>query len=127
MQPSRAINNVFDEYLGYRTFDEEARFLFEDHLRSRVAQGALPEDLMNSGLDILRLWRIIPPADTTIHRIAASIAAAGREETFRRIASHLDDATRQALERVLDKRRAAPVHAISVPRVPAGGDTHFFG
>ncbi len=32
------------EYLKFRTFDEEARQLLEEHLRARLAQGAWPED-----------------------------------------------------------------------------------
>jgi len=71
------------EYLGYRTFDEEARKLLEEHLRSRVAGGAWPEDLFDSAIDVLRFWRIVPPALATIDRLAASIAAMGREQMYR--------------------------------------------
>jgi TnpA family transposase len=90
------------DYLGYRTFDEEARILLEEHLRSRVAQGAWPEDLFDSAMDALHFWSIIPPAVATIDRIAAAIAAVGREEMFTRIASGLDPSTGPALERVLN-------------------------
>ena len=38
----------------------------------------------------------------TVERIAASIAAVGREEMFGRIASRLDESARQTLERVLE-------------------------
>jgi TnpA family transposase len=77
------------EYLGYRTFDDEARMLLEEHLRSRMAQGVWPEDLFDSALDALRFWKVVPPVVATLHRIAASIAAVGRDEMFRRIASRL--------------------------------------
>jgi TnpA family transposase len=90
------------EYFGYRTFDDEARILLAEHLRSRVAQGAWPEDLFDSAMDALRFWRIIPPAVATVDRIAASIAAVGREEMFGRIASRLEQPAREALERVLE-------------------------
>jgi TnpA family transposase len=90
------------EYLGYRTFDEEARIVLEEHLRSRIAQGAWPEDLFNSAMDALRFWKVIPPVAATVERIAASIAAVGREEMFGRIASRLDAVARQALERLLE-------------------------
>ena len=90
------------DYLGYRTFDEEARTLLEEHLRSRLAQGAWPEDLFDSAMDALHFWRIIPPAVASIDRIAAAIAAVGREEMFTRIASRLDPSTGPALERVLN-------------------------
>jgi TnpA family transposase len=90
------------EYLGYRTFDDEARSLLEQHLRSRVAQGAWPEDLFDSAMDALRFWKVVPPAVATIERIASSIGAIGREEMFGRITSRLDESTLQALERVLE-------------------------
>ena len=41
----------------------------------------------------------------TVERIAASIAAVGREEMFGRIASRLDESARQTLERVLEVQR----------------------
>ncbi len=53
------------EYLGYRPFDAEARRLLEEHLRSRVARGAWPEDLLDSALDALRFWKVVPPAVAT--------------------------------------------------------------
>jgi TnpA family transposase len=90
------------EYLGYRTFDDEIRTLLEEHLRCRVAQGAWPEDLFDSAMDALHSWKIIPPAVATIDRVAASIASAGREEMCGRIASRLDQSTRQVVEGVLD-------------------------
>jgi TnpA family transposase len=90
------------EYLGYRIFDDDARSLLDEHLRSRIAQGAWPEDLFDSAMDALRFWQIIPPAAATIDRMAASIAAVGREEVFGRIAARLVPAARQALERVLE-------------------------
>jgi hypothetical protein len=90
------------EYFGYRTFDDEARILLEEHLRARVAQGTWPEDLFDSAMDALRFWKIVPPAVATTDRIAAPIAAVGREEMFGRIASGMDLSARQALEQVLE-------------------------
>ncbi|MGI9070410.1 MAG: DUF4158 domain-containing protein [Bryobacteraceae bacterium] len=90
------------EYFGYRTFDEAARTLLEEHLRSRLAQGAWPEDLFDSAIDALRFWKVVPPVMATIERLAASLGAVGREEMFGRITSRLDQSTRQTLERVLE-------------------------
>lgn len=90
------------EYFGYRTFDEDARTLLEEHLRSRLAQGAWPEDLFDSAVDALRFWKVVPPAMATIERLAASLGTVGREEMFGRITSRLDESTRQTLERVLE-------------------------
>jgi hypothetical protein len=94
------------EYLGYRTFDDDARRLLEEHLRGRVAQGAWPEDLFDSAMDALRFWKIVPPVAATVDRIAGSVAAAGREQMFGQISSRLDPPTRQALEQVLEASHA---------------------
>jgi hypothetical protein len=90
------------EYFSYRTFDDEARSLLEEHLRSRVTQGAWPEDLFDSAMDALRFWKVVPPAIATVERIASSIGAVGREEMFGRITSRLDESARQTLDRVLE-------------------------
>ena len=90
------------EYLNFRTFDEDARRLLEEHLHGRLAQGAWPEDLFDSAVDALRFWRIVAPAASTLERLAASIAATGREEMFARVASRIDDSTRRSLEQVLE-------------------------
>jgi TnpA family transposase len=99
------------DYLNFRSFDEEAQRLIEEHLRSRLAQGAWPEDLFDSAVDALRFWRIVPPAASTLERLVASIAATGREEMFVRIAARVDDTTRRSLEQMLDvapgERRSA--------------------
>src|SRR5262245_47942601 len=48
------------EYFGYRTFDDEAGILLEEHLGSRIAQGAWPKDLFDSAMEALRFWRVVP-------------------------------------------------------------------
>ena len=101
MRPNRAINNGSVNTSAYRTFDEDARTLLEEHLRSRLAQGAWPEDLFDSAVDALRFWKVVPPAMATIERLPASLGAV-REEMFGRITSRLDESTRQTLERVLE-------------------------
>src|SRR6516165_8987072 len=73
------------EYLGYHLFDAEARNLIEEHLRSRVAQGALPSVLIESAEDALRFWKIILTPASTLQRLVGSVAATGRQEIFERI------------------------------------------
>jgi TnpA family transposase len=85
------------EYLGYQLFDAEARNLIEEHLRSRVAQGALASDLIESAEDALRFWKIILPPVSSLDRLVASIAATGRQQVFERIATRLADSTRNLL------------------------------
>jgi len=63
------------EYFGYRTFDDEARILLEEHLRSRIAQRAWPVDLFDSAMDAPLFSKVVPPAVPTVERIAASSRA----------------------------------------------------
>ena len=90
------------EYLGYHLFDAEARNLIEEHLRSRVAQGALPSVLIESAEDALRFWKIILPPASTLQRLVGSVAATGRQEIFERIATDLSDSTRKSLDALLE-------------------------
>jgi TnpA family transposase len=90
------------EYLGYRLFDAGARSLVEEHLRSRVSEGALASDLVESAEDALRFWKIILPSASTLERLAASVAATGRQEILERIAAHVADSTRKSLDALLE-------------------------
>jgi TnpA family transposase len=89
------------DYLGYRGFDAATRANLEQHLRSQLAQGMLPEGLRQEAEDVLRFWRVIPPAASTRHRLVASIAASGRQEIFDQIAGRLNQSERQALDQLL--------------------------
>lgn len=89
------------DYLGYRSFDTAARANLEEHLRSQLAQGMLPERLRQETEDVLRFWRVIPPAASTLQRLVASIAATGRQEIFDRIAARLNQPERRALDQLL--------------------------
>ncbi len=54
------------DYLGYRSFDANARANLEEQLRSQLALGVLPEELKQQAEDFLRFWRVIPPASVQI-------------------------------------------------------------
>ena len=89
------------DYLGYRSFDAAARERLEQHLRMKLTQGILPDSLRQEAEDILRFWRIIPPALSTLNRLVASIAATGRQEIFDRIAARLSAEKCQGLEQII--------------------------
>jgi hypothetical protein len=65
----------------------------------------LPEDLKQQAEDVLRLWRVMPPAASALNRLVASIAATGRQEIFDRIAARLNEEQRQELVLPPDRRR----------------------
>ena len=89
------------DYLGYQSLDSAARGNLEENLRSQLAQGMLPEALKQHAEDVLRFWRVIPPAASTLNRLVASIAATGRQEIFDRIAARVSQANRRALDQLL--------------------------
>jgi Domain of unknown function (DUF4158) len=115
------------EYCGYRTFDDEARVLLEEHLCAQIAQGTWPEDLFDSAMDALRFWKVVPPAVATIDRIAASIAAVGRDEMFGRLAARLDQSARQALDEYWRCSLVSAGHRCSDFGISSGGDAHLVG
>lgn len=88
-------------YLGYQLFDEEARSRLEDHLRTEVAQGALPSELLQRAEDFLRFWKIIVPAPSTLGRLAAAVGATGRQEILERIAARITEPICEAIDKLL--------------------------
>jgi hypothetical protein len=62
-----------------------ARVHLEDQLRSQVAQGILPAELLQYAENLLRFSKTILPPPSTLERIVSSVAASGREEILRRI------------------------------------------
>ena len=48
------------DYLDYSSFDSAARANLEEHLRSQLALGMLPEGLKQQAEDVLRFWRVHP-------------------------------------------------------------------
>lgn len=89
------------DYLGYQIFDTAARANLEEHLRSQLVQGRLPEELKQHAEDMLRVWRIIPPAASTLNRLVGSIAANGRQQIFDQITARVNTKTRQAMDQLL--------------------------
>ena len=57
------------DYLRYRAFDQEARGLLEEHLRTQLAQGRLHQDLLTSAEDALLLWKVLLPPQSTLGRL----------------------------------------------------------
>src|ERR1022692_4079198 len=86
------------DYLGYQSFDTAARANLEEHLRSQLVQGRLPEELKQHAEDMLRVWLIIPPAASTLNRLVGSIAANGRQQIFDQITARVNTNTRQAMD-----------------------------
>ena len=77
---ARAHQQRIRDYLRYRTFDQEASGLLEEHLRTQLAQGRLHQDLLTSGEDALLFWKVLLPPQSTLGRLVASVAATGRQD-----------------------------------------------
>jgi TnpA family transposase len=98
-------------YLGWRLFDEEARERLTRWLTQRATDDLLPSDLVTRAEDILRSWRIVLPAPSTLEEIVASVTARVQDEVYIRIATGLDPELQRAMDELLEvpsgERRSA--------------------
>ncbi len=53
-------------YLGWETFDEEARARLAQWLTQRATDDLLPADLAGRAEDLLRAWKVVLPARSTL-------------------------------------------------------------
>jgi TnpA family transposase len=88
-------------YLGWRPFDEEARTRLTRWLTQRATDDVLPHDLLARAEDILRSWRIVVPAPSTLEELVESVTARVQDEVYTRILSGLPPALLRAMDDLL--------------------------
>jgi TnpA family transposase len=88
-------------YLGWDLFDEEARTRVTQWLTQRATDDLLPHDLVIRAEDLLRSWRIVVPARSTLEELVASVTARAQDDVYSRIVTGLSSALRQALDELL--------------------------
>ena len=80
---------------------ERSRRTWSDGFRSAPLQGLPDPELFDRAEDLLRSWKVVLPAPSTLERIVASITARVRHEVFERIAERLTPGFRQAIDDLL--------------------------
>jgi hypothetical protein len=88
-------------YLGWQPFDEEARGRFTRWLTQRATDDVLPGDLLARAEDILRNWRIVLPAPSTLEELVASVTARVQDDLYTRAVTSLPLALQQAIDDLL--------------------------
>lgn len=100
------------DYLGYSTFDDEARRQLDRWLASQVTKGLLADELVAGAESFLRLKRIVLPARYAIERMVGAVSARLEEERYRTIADRLGR----------EQQMAFPRSPLEQAVRPAGGD-----
>ena len=90
------------EHLEFRTFDSEIKEELARWVHSRMAEGALPTELVQSAEDVLRSWKVILPAPSTLKRIVAAASVDAQERIFLSIEERLTPEFCQTLDELLD-------------------------
>ena len=79
-------------------------------LTQHATDDLLPHDLVIRAEDLLRSWRIVVPARSTLEELVASVTARAQDDVYSRIVTGLSSALQQALDELLhvpaDERRS---------------------
>jgi hypothetical protein len=68
----------------------------------RAAEGTLPADLLQQAEALLRSWRVVLPASSSLERLVASAAAQAQQAVFVRIAEQLSPFLCEDLDALLN-------------------------
>jgi hypothetical protein len=88
-------------YLGYRSFDADIQTELERGLEQKARAGAASQQVLEYARDVLRSWQVIPPAESTLERLVASVTTRAQDDTFERIAARLSPDLRQTIDELL--------------------------
>jgi TnpA family transposase len=72
-------------YLGWSSFDDEARTRLTSWLNHRATDDLLPSILVSRAEDILRAWQVVAPARSTLEELVASVTARVQGDVYTRI------------------------------------------
>jgi TnpA family transposase len=88
-------------YLGWQPFDDTSRVRLITWLNQRATDDLLPSILVSRAEDILRAWKIVVPARSTLDELVASVTARVQGDVYIRITSRLTPAFIQAIDELL--------------------------
>ena len=90
------------EYLGWRVFDSNDQEKLVQWIRARAAEGLVATEILGRVEDVLRSWKVVIPAPSTLERIVAAKVPRAHEEVFDRIAGGLSREIQQAIDDLLE-------------------------
>src|SRR2546422_5400913 len=88
-------------YLGWQPFDDTSRVRLITWLNQRATDDLLPSILVSRAEDILRAWKIVVPARSTLEELVVSVTARVQGDVYTRITTSLTPALIQAMDELL--------------------------
>jgi TnpA family transposase len=88
-------------YLGWQTFDEEARGRLTQWLTQRATDDLLPADLVGRAEELLRAWKVVLPARSTLEELIHFATARAQGDVYRHIVMGLSSDLQQAIDALL--------------------------
>jgi TnpA family transposase len=90
------------DYLGFRPFDQATQDQLERSVHTLAEQGHSVAEVFRRAEGLLRSWRILLPAPTTLERIVASSTSRSRQGVIERIADRLTPEVRSAIDSLVE-------------------------
>jgi hypothetical protein len=84
-------------YLGWHPFGDESRGRLINWLNHRATDDLAPSILVARAEDILRAWKIVVPARSTLEELVASVTARVQGDVYTRITTRLTPAGRDPM------------------------------
>lgn len=89
-------------HLGYVLFDERVEKQLAAVLSERAVESVLPEELLWKAEELLRTWKVVRPATSTLERAVASVFTEAQGQLFDRISALLPVPTCTAMDTLLE-------------------------
>ncbi len=118
------------DHLGVQPFDSSVETRLKRWVRVRAREGISSLELFRRAEDVLRSWRILLPAPSTIERIVASVSARARHGLFDEVFGRVTPELRRAIDQLLeapDGDRKSPLFLLKEypPEASAGAINRF--
>ena len=88
-------------YLGWHPFGDESRVRLINWLNHRATDDLAPSILVARAEDILRAWKIVVPARSTLEELVVSVTARVQGDVYTRITTSLTPALIQSMDELL--------------------------
>jgi TnpA family transposase len=88
-------------YLGWHTFDEEVRARLTQWLTQRATDDLLPAALVGRAEDLLRAWKVVLPARSTLEELILSATARAQGDVYSHIVRGLSSDLQHAIDELL--------------------------
>ena len=90
------------EHLSFRSFDEAVQDKLESWLYRPAMEGFEPRDLYHQAEDLLRSWKVVLPAPSSLERIVGSVGAHAGEVLFDQITKRLTPELQHGIDTILE-------------------------